>query len=467
MIHKTCQVFFKKIKLSIMKISLPKKLHAILIASTLYTATTNAQIVYTDVNPDKKFSSSVPGSVSYSLDLNKDRIVDFTITYSINPIGCRLGAIAFNHYVYITSHDSNAVATDSFAGIYALKMPLNQDISSNIRWSHSTLKLVSKAGCTNSFDGAWRDPSDAYLGLKLRVKGNAYYGWVRLSVSVFSLSGSFTVKDYAYNSVASQGILAGQTSLAAASATSNSKVIWTEKDTSGTVLTQENINTDNTVVSASTIACICNMGGSYGCSATDYYCKMWCAGYCRTSCPDSIIANGPLSFCKGDSVILNVNGIGQQYQWIRNGTEIKGATTSSYIAKRTGNYKCIITTLCGINTSNLIKVTVKLCSNSLYSSLTNEKIVSNTVQLKIAPNPFSNTTIISFTLLQSQKVSIIIFDVNGRLIKTLANVQMQPGTYQLVWNARDEKGKGVDAGIYFLKMQTGNKNETIRLSVMK
>lgn len=39
-----------------------------------------------------------------------------------------------------------------------------------------------------------------------------------------------------------------------------------------------------------------------------------------------------------------------------------------------------------------------------------------------------------------RQVSIIIFDMNGRLIKTLADAQMQAGTHQLTWKARDEKG---------------------------
>jgi flagellar hook assembly protein FlgD len=55
--------------------------------------------------------------------------------------------------------------------------------------------------------------------------------------------------------------------------------------------------------------------------------------------------------------------------------------------------------------------------------------------------------------------------MNGRLIKVLADAQMQAGTHQLVWNAKDEKGNAVVAGIYLLKMQTGNYVETKKISV--
>jgi len=103
----------------------------------------------------------------------------------------------------------------------------------------------------------------------------------------------------------------------------------------------------------------------------------------------------------------------------------------------------------------------------INTEISNEKIISQATHLKIAPNPFSNSTTISFTLPQSQKVSIGIFDMKGRLIKTLADAQMQAGTHQLIWNAKDEKGSTLSTGIYFLRMQTGNYAETKKLSVIK
>ncbi len=57
--------------------------------------------------------------------------------------------------------------------------------------------------------------------------------------------------------------------------------------------------------------------------------------------------------------------------------------------------------------------------------------------------------------------------MTGRLVKVLADVQMQEGAHQLVWNAKDEKVSEVVNGIYFLKMQAANYVETEKLSVMK
>ena len=87
--------------------------------------------------------------------------------------------------------------------------------------------------------------------------------------------------------------------------------------------------------------------------------------------------------------------------------------------------------------------------------------------LKVFPNPISDAATIEFFLDQSQNVSLKIFDVTGRLIATLANETMNAGDHQLQWNAKDENGNPLNAGIYLLKMETHNHSETIQLSVMK
>ena len=59
--------------------------------------------------------------------------------------------------------------------------------------------------------GLWDSLSDYYLGLRLLQSGQTHYGWVRLRVDVTSSYASLIVRDYAFNSVPNQPILAGQT----------------------------------------------------------------------------------------------------------------------------------------------------------------------------------------------------------------------------------------------------------------
>jgi hypothetical protein len=82
--------------------------------------------------------------------------------------------------------------------------------------------------------------------------------------------------------------------------------------------------------------------------------------------------------------------------------------------------------------------------------------------VNIFPNPFSGSTTISFSLLQSQNISIKIFDVNGRLVAAVADKMFEAGENEIVWNAGE-----VNAGIYFLRMESASYSENRKLIVNK
>ncbi len=73
----------------------------------------------------------------------------------------------------------------------------------------------------------------------------------------------------------------------------------------------------------------------------------------------TITPAGPTTFCAGSSVILNANtGTGYSYQWQLGGTDISGATTSSYTATAAGNYTVILTVSSCNSTSAITTVVV-------------------------------------------------------------------------------------------------------------
>ncbi len=80
----------------------------------------------------------------------------------------------------------------------------------------------------------------------------------------------------------------------------------------------------------------------------------------------------------------------------------------------------------------------------------------------IFPNPFSTFITFSFSLSQSENVSLKIFDVNGRLVSTLADKIFDAGENELVWYAGE-----VNAGVYFLRFQSAKKLQTEKLIVTK
>jgi hypothetical protein len=77
------------------------------------------------------------------------------------------------------------------------------------------------------------------------------------------------------------------------------------------------------------------------------------------------------------------------------------------------------------------------------------------------PNPFNSNTTIIFDLMQPENLSLNIYDITGRLVKTLIDDEMwEAGHYSVQWNGKDEHSKEVSSGVYFYKMEAGNFNKT-------
>ena len=171
-----------------------KKLIYTPILIALFAITTKAQIVYTDVDPDTTIEapSTVPceGCQSanfFYFDINDDDTLDFKVS-------------AAHYQIYDAGwHDQYSISV----------LPLNNNkcawgfhidndtIGNNLYWQDYTL-----------ISDSWPYQTEGYAGLKLIKNNQNYYGWVRMEWSHYVKA---TIKDYAYNSVAGQLILAGQT----------------------------------------------------------------------------------------------------------------------------------------------------------------------------------------------------------------------------------------------------------------
>ena len=65
------------------------------------------------------------------------------------------------------------------------------------------------------------------------------------------------------------------------------------------------------------------------------------------------------------------------------------------------------------------------------------------------PNPARTRLRISYALPRQTRVSVMIYDVAGKLVSTLASGDKRPGYYNLIWNRQDAKGRSVPCGVYF------------------
>ena len=83
---------------------------------------------------------------------------------------------------------------------------------------------------------------------------------------------------------------------------------------------------------------------------------------------------------------------------------------------------------------------------------------STMLHLDNTPNPFSNSTTITYTLPHNiHESEIEIYNIKGQLIKTLYSFPNPSfGMHEVVWDGKDERGKQVGTGIYFCKLTTEN-----------
>ncbi len=74
------------------------------------------------------------------------------------------------------------------------------------------------------------------------------------------------------------------------------------------------------------------------------------------------------------------------------------------------------------------------------------------------PNPFRFSTTLRWTLPQSGPVRLKVYDVAGRLTRTLRDGWMSPGEHSAVWDQRDDAGRVVSAGLYFVRFEAAGKS---------
>jgi len=88
-----------------------------------------------------------------------------------------------------------------------------------------------------------------------------------------------------------------------------------------------------------------------------------------------------------------------------------------------------------------------------------EEIASSTISSVFAlyqnyPNPFNTETSIQYTVASRQYVSLKVYDMLGREVRTLVREVKELGAYHVHWDGRDRDGKRVGGGIYFYRLQT-------------
>ena len=83
------------------------------------------------------------------------------------------------------------------------------------------------------------------------------------------------------------------------------------------------------------------------------------------------------------------------------------------------------------------------------------------------PNPFNPTTTLKYEMGSAGPVSIDVFDVNGRKIRSLYNGIQIPGQHEIRWDAKDDHGRSMSSGVYLFKVNVNGKQQTAKSLLLK
>ncbi|NNE08319.1 MAG: T9SS type A sorting domain-containing protein [Gemmatimonadetes bacterium] len=87
--------------------------------------------------------------------------------------------------------------------------------------------------------------------------------------------------------------------------------------------------------------------------------------------------------------------------------------------------------------------------------------------LGVVPNPFVNATTINFALPTAAEVTLSIYSITGREIRTLISGSVSAGARSVVWDGRDDSGSDVAPGVYFYRLTGSGFNDVGRMAILR
>jgi len=97
-----------------------------------------------------------------------------------------------------------------------------------------------------------------------------------------------------------------------------------------------------------------------------------------------------------------------------------------------------------------------------------ERTLPNDFMLKQNfPNPFNATTTISFEIPRGDRISLSIYDITGRKVRTLIEHELHAGSYIVRWNGRNDNGEEISSGVYLCRLEGVGCNETMKVILLK
>ena len=170
-----------------------KRLLFLLCLTLGFTQTGNAQIIHHDINPDTTLGGGLV--LSYFIVQPPPSLAQFHIFWNTGNM------------VYLEVHGTFGFGEVLMNADYPAKLQSGETISTAGTWHEA----AGPSGFLSaSINGNWRsDATDKYIGFRFKsATGDWHYGWLKMTVA--AAGASFTVKEWAYQSVSGVAIKAGE-----------------------------------------------------------------------------------------------------------------------------------------------------------------------------------------------------------------------------------------------------------------
>jgi glucose/arabinose dehydrogenase len=216
-----------------------------------------------------------------------------------------------------------------------------------------------------------------------------------------------------------------------------------------------------------------NAAGEYQVRVIQGSCISWSAPATvkiKNGLSASITPGGSTTICTNGNVMLYANTCsGYTYQWIKDGTNITAATTSTYNATTAGKYQVRVTQASVNAWSAIVTVYTDPCMNKKQDAVQDVSAsilpdASNDFQMKVFPNPNNGffTIVLNMATFQDEKIKMKIVNVLGQEIYNKEYTANSDFLTEVV-----ELDKSLPTGIYTLQVMIGNKVENTSVLLTK
>jgi FlgD Ig-like domain/Protein of unknown function (DUF1565) len=96
-----------------------------------------------------------------------------------------------------------------------------------------------------------------------------------------------------------------------------------------------------------------------------------------------------------------------------------------------------------------------------------DRLPTVTDLIAIVPNPFNPSTTVHYSVAAPAQIEIGVYDVGGRLVRTLVSGPKPAANHQVVWDGTNEVGEAVASGVYFVKLSAETVTRTMKMVLLK